>query len=392
MHYYKKIFIVCISLSVGICGCSTSKGTQNKEFPTTKGDSIISEDATSKNSDPNSIAYETKETKSYDLPITDDEKQIILSDCEDIVTDANSNNLSYLEVLKMQDRIVVLDKYKTNIFNHEKMLDKITAFLETGESTQIVYYQTSGRVLIRRELFFENNELYETTCYYEKDYDSNRTTTNFSKAKAKSWNLTDKKWVIYELHIPDGPEITEVIQSISMLKLAPVNEEYQLLTEQYLYAIGYHDNNLFSTTWNADNFAEVELNRLFSHFYVLKHGVQPDYSSYTDGINKEDFESLVMEFLPITKAQIQASAIVNENSQKYLTDKALGNGRYNSGISSSSIPEITYIDSKPDGTIDIHIDAACEILGTDRLASHILNISIDEYGAVKYLSNTLVNQ
>ena len=51
--------------------------------------------------------------------------------------------------------------------------------------------------------------------------------------------------------------------------------------------------------------SELDYNGMFEYLYGMKYGEKFNSEDYPNGIPKEEFESLIMEYLPITAEQIR---------------------------------------------------------------------------------------
>ncbi len=64
--------------------------------------------------------------------------------------------------------------------------------------------------------------------------------------------------------------------------------------------------------------SELDYNGMFEYLYGMKYGEKFNSEDYPNGIPKEEFESLIMEYLPITAEQIREYAVFDEENQTYL--------------------------------------------------------------------------
>ena len=66
------------------------------------------------------------------------------------------------------------------------------------------------------------------------------------------------------------------------------------------------------SNWNIENLNELDYNGMFEYLYGMKYGEKFNSEDYPNGIPKEEFESLIMEYLPITAEQIRDYAVFDE--------------------------------------------------------------------------------
>ena len=82
--------------------------------------------------------------------------------------------------------------------------------------------------------------------------------------------------------------------------------------------LGYQGQNLLCSNWNVENMSELDYNGMFEYLYGMKYGEKFNSEDYPNGIPKEEFESLIMEYLPITAERIREYAVFDEENQTYL--------------------------------------------------------------------------
>ena len=96
-----------------------------------------------------------------------------------------------------------------------------------------------------------------------------------------------------------------------------MTEEQREMSERLVLGLGYQGQNLLCSNWNAENMSELDYNGMFEFLYGMKYGEPFCFENYPNGIPKEEFESLVMEYLPVTAEQIQEYAVYDEEKEVY---------------------------------------------------------------------------
>lgn len=110
-----------------------------------------------------------------------------------------------------------------------------------------------------------------------------------------------------------------------------------------------------------------------------------------DGIPKDEFESLLMEYLPVTSEIIQKVAFFDKKKGTYLWQR-LGCFNYALTFFGTSIPEVTKIKENSDGTITLTVDAVCEMMLCDEaVITHELTVRFAEDGSFRYLGNKILD-
>ncbi len=120
----------------------------------------------------------------------------------------------------------------------------------------------------------------------------------------------------------------------------------------------------------------------------LDHNNSEDYPN---GIPKEEFENLIMEYLPITAEQIREYAVFDEENQTYLWAR-LGCFNYAPTFFGTSLPEVVAIKENEDGTVTLTVEAVCDmVICDDAVITHELTVRFAEDGSFQYLGNEILN-
>ena len=110
-----------------------------------------------------------------------------------------------------------------------------------------------------------------------------------------------------------------------------------------------------------------------------------------NGIPKEEFESLIMEYFPVTAKQIQEYAAFDEEKQTYAW-APLGCVNYMHNFFETSLPEVTDIKENEDGTVTLTVDAVCDmVVCEDAFITHELTVRFAEDGSFRYLGNNILS-
>ena len=108
---------------------------------------------------------------------------------------------------------------------------------------------------------------------------------------------------------------------------------------------------------------------------------------YPDGIPKEEFESLIMEYLPVTAEQIREYAEFDDENQTYYWVRL-----YAPTFFGTSLPEVVDIKDNEDGTVTLTVEAVCDmVICDDAVITHELTVRFAEDGSFQYLGNQILN-
>ena len=130
---------------------------------------------------------------------------------------------------------------------------------------------------------------------------------------------------------------------------------------------------------------------MYEYLYAMKYQEVFNSEDYPNGIPKKEFESLIMEYLPVTAEQIQEYAVFDEENQTYLWERP-GCFNYAPAFFGTSLPEVVDIKENEDGTVTLTVDAVCDmVICDDALITHELTVRFAEDGSFQYLGNHILN-
>ncbi len=376
-----KIFVLLFFVDIVISGCAASRHEE----------------------------HENVWEKGYRLPLEQAVKEEAEEDCKNamekirsvyIEADKGDASNPILEeevlsqmctVLRETGRPVTAAGLHYRMENDDKM-DAFLADCKSGKEGKLILYQMNkGGGINRSQFIFDGTEMYVIDTVSAWNEENVPYVTSTSYTRLKEWKYTEKGWFAYEYCVPQYPEVTEVVNGNYMLRVKPMPEEYIDIAEKYLIPIGYQGNNLFRSDWDAQHLEDLDYAGLYEYLYLLKYQEAFGPQRNCDGIPKEEFENLMTEYLPVTVEELTKYAAFDKEKQSYIW-KRLGPLTHVATNFSASIPEVTEITGNPDGTISVFIDVVCEPRGEDALFRHALTIQIQENGAVRYLSNRILDE
>lgn len=402
--YGKFLFLLLLVMTAGAVYLR-QQGMEGKNSSGERNESF--EESTKKDSR-NEEAFEKASEKGYDLPVDEGEREEAEADCKsvmglisDIYEHAEKGNASnvviskealhqMVEVIKKTERPVTAIETYSNMENYEKVEGFLTT-CKTGKSDSIIIYKIRSDGGIGREKYiFDGTDMYVLTASASWNQENKPAITYISYNRIKAWQYTEKGWFCYELCVPEFPEVTEVVDGSSMLRVKPMNPEYREISEKYLLPLGYQGNNLLCSNWNKENMDALDYNGMFEYLYQMKYQEKFPSENYPNGIPKEEFENLIMEYLPITSEQIRKYAAFDEENQAYIWE-TLGCANYAPTYFGTSVPEVTDIKENEDGTVTLTVDAVCEMtLYNEAVITHELTIRFFEDGSFQYLGNKIL--
>lgn len=358
----------------------------------------------------NSQSKEAEQTeqweKGYNLPLNAQKKTEAEEECKaamELISvqyqkvnkgEASNEVLSDEEIVAMKDvlkeeglTVTGADAYST--MEHYEMMEDFLADCKDGKKrTTVLYKVKSSGGLNRTEFEFDGEDMYVMDTISEWSGEGEPVISSTSYTRVKWWNYTEKGWFSYELCAPQPPEVTEVVNASTMIRVRPMEETYRELSRKCVLALGYQGNNLLYSNWNTSDLSGLDYNGVFEAFYEMKYGTIIDYDRYADGIEAEEFESLIMEYLPVTKEELRAYAEYDEEAGTYLWVR-LGTGNYSPTTFGTSIPEVVKAEEKENGIVELTVQAVCMAACNDNAMTHKLTVQFSDDWTFKYLGNEI---
>ena len=347
--------------------------------------------------------------KGYDLPINETERKEAEDECKKVLVlisdiyiladkgDAVNPVLDDKTIYKMQDRIKEKGYPVTTMKAYAAMENykRVEAFLKNCQDEKagsVVLYELHSDGGIGRDKFiFDGKDMYLISACATWNSNDTYGMSYISYARIKEWKYTDKGWFCYELCVPEPPEVSEIVDGSSVIRIKPMTEEQREMSERLVLGLGYQGQNLLCSNWNTENMSELDYNGMFEYLYGMKYGEKFNSEDYPNGIPKEEFESLIMEYLPITAEQIREYAVFDEENQTYLWAR-LGCFNYAPTFFGTSLPEVVDIKENQDGTVTLTVEAVCDmVICDDAVITHELTVRFAEDGSFQYLGNKILN-
>lgn len=398
---------VLLLMAMAFCICVGACGNSN----TQEADTSERMDKYHTETDTQNAVEEVAEqwSKGYNLPVDEAERAEAQKDCKevmelyfDIYKNADkgeeSNPILINEVVfKIQNRIQESGYPVTTIVTYSNMgnYEKVEQFIEEckkGKSGSVVVYHVYNDGNIGRIKFiFDGVDMFVLNAKSVWKNGNQTEMTYISYTRIKEWNYTDKGWFCYEMCVPQPPEVTEIVEGSCMIRIKPMTQEQREMSETCVRDLGYQGNNILSSNWNIDHMEELDYNGLFEYLYRMKYQGKFPFENYVNGIPKEEFESLIMEYFPITAEQIQEYAAFDEENQTYFWTQ-LGCFNYYPTVFGTSLPEVVAIKEKENGIVILTVEAVCGMItSNDAVITHELTVRFDEDGSFQYLGNEILN-
>ena len=332
--------------------------------------------------------------KGYGLPVDEQEEKEAENDCRammehiyEIYKEADKGTASNVvltdeTILELQKKLMETGYPVVTLVTYSNMenYESVDSFLEdcaSGKSGSIVIYEIHDDGAIGRMKFiYDGTDMYVVSTGSVWNENGKSRMSYISHTRIKEWEYTEKGWFCYELCVPEPPKVTEIVDGSCLIRVKPMTEEQREMSERCVRGLGYQGNNILCSNWDADHMEELDFNGMYEYLYAMKYGDKFNSEDYPDGIPKEEFESLIMEYLPITAEQIREYAVFDEENQIYYWAR-LGCFNYAPTFFGTSLPEVVNINENEDGTITLTVEAVCDmVICDDAVITHELTVKI----------------
>ncbi len=279
----------------------------------------------------------------------------------------------------------------SNIKNETVLEEFLIDAKEGRQGSAVLYRLGSGAAVVRYAYSFDGSDMYVLSSRMEMKPDGARYQTYCAYTRIKSWRYTDAGWFCYELCVPEYPEVSEMIDGSVLIRVKPISEENKRASEKYVLGIGYQGNNLLCSNWNADSLDTLDYTGIYEYLYAMDTGDRFVMEEDADGIPADQFENLIMKYIPASQEIIRRSAAFNEESGEYCWAR-LGCMNYAPTCFGTSYPEVVDIKENDDGTITLTVNAVCEmVLNNEAVITHELTIKEKADGSFLYMGNQILD-
>lgn len=346
--------------------------------------------------------------KSYDLPVSQEEKAEAESDCLRIMemykalyasADKGSTLNVVLEeqtLLDMQERAgqsgksIAVNVPYADMENYEgaELFLKNCAKKQEGE--WVLYTIHIDGSLGRGKYVFDGQDMYLLAADALWKDSGEPVFSHMSHTRIENWKYTDRGWFGYELCVPEPPQVTEILNGSCLIRVKPYEEKLRKLSRLCVENIGYLQNGLLTTDWDADSMETLDFNSLFGSLYVQKYQERIPYEIYRDGIPAEEFEKVITAYLPIEVDALRQYVSCDGETRRYDYEPQ---GCFTSTPTflGTALPEVTAVRENEDGTVTLTVEAVCDmVICSDAALIHELTVKFAEDGSFQYRGNRVI--
>ena len=347
--------------------------------------------------------------KGYDLPVSAQENEEatrdsmqIMSGLEHIYRNAdkgdslnvvldNKSICKMIKKIKQQGYSVTVSEDYSNMENYKRFSSFLAKAQKKQKGSGVIYEVHSEGSIGREKFIYDGKEMFLLASNASWDDNGKPIITFVSYTRIKKWRYSRKGWFCYELCVPEYPEVTEMVDGSCLIRIKPMSDNKRKLSKKCVRGLAYQGNNILCSNWDQEHMQKIDYNGLYEYLYAMKYKKKFNGKKYPSGIPKDQFEQLIMEYLPVSREEIEMYASYNEKKKTYDWMR-LGCFNYAPNFFGTSIPEVTKIKHNSNGTVTLTVDAVCEmVLCNEAVITHELTVKFNKDGSFRYLGNKILN-
>ena len=393
-----------MTLCVFCCSCSQKtndvKKTSSqhekklKSVPNNTKEDVISEEDLEKGYDLPVSAQENEEATRDSMQIMSGLEHIYRNadkgDSLNVVLD-NKSICKMIKKIKQQGYSVTVSEDYSNMENYKRFSSFLAKAQKKQKGSGVIYEVHSEGSIGREKFIYDGKDMFLLASNASWDDNGKPIITFVSYTRIKKWRYSRKGWFCYELCVPEYPEVTEMVDGSCLIRIKPMSDNKRKLSRKCVRGLAYQGNNILCSNWDQEHMQKIDYNGLYEYLYAMKYKKKFNGKKYPSGIPKDQFEQLIMEYLPVSREEIEKYASYNEKKKTYDWMR-LGCFNYAPNFFGTSIPEVTKIKHNSNGTVTLTVDAVCEmVLCNEAVITHELTVKFNKDGSFRYLGNKILN-
>ena len=404
MRKFLYLILFVMTLCVFCCSCSQKtndvKKTSSqhekklKSVPNNTKEDVISEEDLEKGYDLPVSAQENEEATRDSMQIMSGLEHIYRNadkgDSLNVVLD-NKSICKMIKKIKQQGYSVTVSEDYSNMENYKRFSSFLAKAQEKQKGSGVIYEVHSEGSIGRKKFIYDGKEMFLLASNASWDDNGKPIITFVSYTRIKKWRYSRKGWFCYELCVPEYPEVTEMVDGSCLIRIKPMSDNKRKLSRKCVRGLAYQGNNILCSNWDQEHMQKIDYNGLYEYLYTMKYKKKFNGKKYPSGIPKDQFEQLIMEYLPVSREDIEKYASYNEKKKTYDWMR-LGCFNYAPNFFGTSIPEVTKIKHNSNGTVTLTVDAVCKmVLCNEAVITHELTVKFNKDGSFRYLGNKILN-
>lgn len=403
----KFLYLVLFVMTLCVFCCSCSQKTNDVKKTSSQHEKKLK--SVPNNNTKEDVISEEDLEKGYDLPVSAQENEEatrdsmqIMSGLEHIYRNAdkgdslnvvldNKSICKMIKKIKQQGYSVTVSEDYSNMENYKRFSSFLAKAQEKQKGSGVIYEVHSEGSIGREKFIYDGKEMFLLASNASWDDNGKPIITFVSYTRIKKWRYSRKGWFCYELCVPEYPEVTEMVDGSCLIRIKPMSDNKRKLSRKCVRGLAYQGNNILCSNWDQEHMQKIDYNGLYEYLYAMKYKKKFNGKKYPSGIPKDQFEQLIMEYLPVSREDIEKYASYNEKKKTYDWMR-LGCFNYAPNFFGTSIPEVTKIKHNSNGTVTLTVDAVCEmVLCNEAVITHELTVKFNKDDSFRYLGNKILN-
>ena len=403
----KFLYLILFVMTLCVFCCSCSQKTNDVKKTSSQHEKKLK--SVPNNNTKEDVISEEDLEKGYDLPVSAQENEEatrdsmqIMSGLEHIYRNAdkgdslnvvldNKSICKMIKKIKQQGYSVTVSEDYSNMENYKRFSSFLAKAQEKQKGSGVIYEVHSEGSIGREKFIYDGKEMFLLASNASWDDNGKPIITFVSYTRIKKWRYSRKGWFCYELCVPEYPEVTEMVDGSCLIRIKPMSDNNLKLSRKCVRGLAYQGNNILCSNWDQEHMQKIDYNGLYEYLYAMKYKKKFNGKKYPSGIPKDQFEQLIMEYLPVSREDIEKYASYNEKKKTYDWMR-LGCFNYAPNFFGTSIPEVTKIKHNSNGTVTLTVDAVCEmVLCNEAVITHELTVKFNKDGSFRYLGNKILN-
>ena len=403
----KFLYLILFVMTLCVFCCSCSQKTNDVKKTSSQHEKKLK--SVPNNNTKEDVISEEDLEKGYDLPVSAQENEEatrdsmqIMSGLEHIYRNAdkgdalnvvldNKSICKMIKKIKQQGYSVTVSEDYSNMENYKRFSSFLAKAQKKQKGSGVIYEVHSEGSIGREKFIYDGKEMFLLASNASWDDNGKPIITFVSYTRIKKWRYSRKGWFCYELCVPEYPEVTEMVDGSCLIRIKPMSDNKRKLSRKCVRGLAYQGNNILCSNWDQEHMQKIDYNGLYEYLYAMKYKKKFNGKKYPSGIPKDQFEQLIMEYLPVSREEIEKYASYNEKKKTYDWMR-LGCFNYAPNFFGTSIPEVTKIKHNSNGTVTLTVDAVCEmVLCNEAVITHELTVKFNKDGSFRYLGNKILN-
>ena len=403
----KFLYLILFVMTLCVFCCSCSQKTNDVKKTSSQHEKKLK--SVPNNNTKEDVISEEDLEKGYDLPVSAQENEEatrdsmqIMSGLEHIYRNAdkgdslnvvldNKSICKMIKKIKQQGYSVTVSEDYSNMENYKRFSSFLAKAQKKQKGSGVIYEVHSEGSIGREKFIYDGKDMFLLASNASWDDNGKPIITFVSYTRIKKWRYSRKGWFCYELCVPEYPEVTEMVDGSCLIRIKPMSDNKRKLSRKCVRGLAYQDNNILCSNWDQEHMQKIDYNGLYEYLYAMKYKKKFNGKKYPSGIPKDQFEQLIMEYLPVSREEIEKYASYNEKKKTYDWMR-LGCFNYAPNFFGTSIPEVTKIKHNSNGTVTLTVDAVCEmVLCNEAVITHELTVKFNKDGSFRYLGNKILN-